>query len=153
MPSLKEYRNRIASVKSTRKITSAMKMVAASKLRRAQHQAEASQPYATKMFDMLSRLVSKINIDTTSPFLLAGTGNQDTHLLVVITSDRGLCGPYNGSVLRTASAHLRSTPAAQPMQGVCGPPISLTRPSYRPPPITVPCAPSAVVTNSKAVWL
>ncbi len=107
MPSLKEYRNRIASVKSTRKITSAMKMVAASKLRRAQHQAEASQPYATKMFDMLSRLVARINIDTTSPFLLAGTGNQDTHLLIVITSDRGLCGGFNGSIVRKARAQIR----------------------------------------------
>ncbi|MDE2337617.1 MAG: F0F1 ATP synthase subunit gamma [Alphaproteobacteria bacterium] len=107
MPSLKEYRNRIASVKSTRKITSAMKMVAASKLRRAQIQAEASHPYAAKMFDMLSRLVAKINIDDSSPFLLAGTGNQDTHLLVVITSDRGLCGGFNGSIVRKARAQIR----------------------------------------------
>jgi F-type H+-transporting ATPase subunit gamma len=107
MPSLKEYRNRIVSVKSTRKITSAMKMVAASKLRRAQQQAEASQPYATRMFDMLSRLVSKINIDNSSPFLLAGTGNQDTHLLIVITSDRGLCGGFNSSIVRQARLKIR----------------------------------------------
>ena len=107
MPSLKEYRNRIASVKSTRKITSAMKMVAASKLRRAQVQAEASQPYATRMFDMLSRLVSRINVDETSPFLLAGTGNNEKHLLVVITSDRGLCGGFNGSIARMARLKIR----------------------------------------------
>src|SRR4051812_33891230 len=107
MPSLKEYRNRIASVKSTRKITSAMKMVAASKLRRAQHQAEASQPYAKKMFDMLSRLVSRIDIDSSSPFLLAGTGNHDTHLLIVVTSDRGLCGGFNGSISRLAKLKIR----------------------------------------------
>ena len=107
MPTLKEYRNRIASVKSTRKITSAMKMVAASKLRRAQLQAEASQPYSKRMFDMLSRLVSKINIDDSSPFLLAGTGNQNVHLLIVITSDRGLCGGFNGSIARMARLQIR----------------------------------------------
>jgi F-type H+-transporting ATPase subunit gamma len=107
MPSLKEYRNRITSVKSTRKITSAMKMVAASKLRRAQQQAEASQPYASRMFDMLTRLVSRINIDNSSPFLLAGTGNQNTHLLVVITSDRGLCGGFNSSIARLARLKVR----------------------------------------------
>ena len=94
-------------MKSTRKITSAMKMVAASKLRRAQHQAEASQPYAKRMFDMLSRLVSKINIDDASPVLLAGTGNQDVHLLIVITSDRGLCGGFNGSIARMARLKVR----------------------------------------------
>src|ERR1035437_8819485 len=98
MPSLKEYRNRIASVKSTRKIPSAMKMGAASKLRRAQQHAEASQPYSKRMFDMLSRLVSKINVDDASPFLLAGTGNQNVHLVIAITSDRGLCGGFNGSI-------------------------------------------------------
>jgi F-type H+-transporting ATPase subunit gamma len=108
MPSLKEYRNRIASVKSTRKITSAMKMVAASKLRRAQTQAEASQPYAKRMADMLQRLVANINIDSSSPVLLAGTGNQNVHLLVVITSDRGLCGGFNGSIARLARLKVRS---------------------------------------------
>ncbi len=107
MPSLKEYRNRIASVKSTKKITSAMKMVAASKLRRAQQQAEASQPYALRMFNMLSRLVANINIDDSSPVLLAGTGNQQVHLLVVITSDRGLCGGFNGSIARLARLKVR----------------------------------------------
>lgn len=107
MPSLKEYRNRIASVKSTKKITSAMKMVAASKLRRAQQQAEASQPYAVRMSSMLSRLVANINIDTTSPVLLGGTGNQNVHLLLVITSDRGLCGGFNGSIARLARLRVR----------------------------------------------
>lgn len=104
MPSLKEFRNRIASVKSTRKITSAMKMVAASKLRRAQQAAEASQPYATKMADMLSRLVANIDINETSPALIAGTGKDQIHLLLVVTSDRGLCGGFNGSISRLARA-------------------------------------------------
>ena len=108
MPSLKEYRNRIASVKSTRKITSAMKMVAASKLRRAQSQAEASQPYAKRMSDMLGRLVANVNIDDSSPVLLAGTGNQNTYLLIVITSDRGLCGGFNGSIARLARLKVRT---------------------------------------------
>src|SRR5690606_29582797 len=107
MPSLKEFRNRIASVKSTRKITSAMKMVAASKLRRAQLQAEASQPYAVKMAGMLSRLVANVDINETSPLLLAGTGNQDVHLLIVVTSDRGLCGGFNGSIVRLARLKIR----------------------------------------------
>lgn len=102
MPSLKDYRNRIASVKSTRKITSAMKMVAASKLRRAQQAAEASQPYATRMAAMLSRLVSNIDINQNSPVLLAGTGKQDVQLIVLVTSDRGLCGGFNATVIRLA---------------------------------------------------
>lgn len=107
MPSLKEFRNRIASVKSTRKITSAMKMVAASKLRRAQQQAEASQPYAVRMSDMLARLVANVDINETSPLLLGGTGNQNVHLLVVVTSDRGLCGGFNGSISRLARQKIR----------------------------------------------
>lgn len=111
MPSLKEYRNRIASVKSTRKITSAMKMVAASKLRRAQMQAEASQPYASRMADMLSRLAANIDVNESSPFLIAGSGKDDVHLLVVITSDRGLCGGFNGSVVRMAKQKIRDLTA------------------------------------------
>jgi F-type H+-transporting ATPase subunit gamma len=107
MPSLKEFRNRIVSVKSTRKITSAMKMVAASKLRRAQHQAEASQPYAVRMSNMLGRLVANVQINDTTPVLLAGTGNQNVHLLIVITSDRGLCGGFNGSIARMARLKVR----------------------------------------------
>lgn len=107
MPSLKDFRNRIASVKSTRKITSAMKMVAASKLRKAQTQAEASQPYATRMASMLTRLVSNIDINENSPVLIAGTGKQDVHLLVVMTSDRGLCGGFNATVVRLARLKIR----------------------------------------------
>ena len=102
MPSLKEFRNRIASVKSTRKITSAMKMVAASKLRRAQSQAEASQPYAARMADMLGRLVSNMDSSQVSSPLMSGTGRDDVHLLLVVTSDRGLCGGFNGSIVRLA---------------------------------------------------
>ena len=107
MPSLKEFRNRIASVKSTRKITSAMKMVAASKLRRAQLQAEASQPYASRMAAMLSRLVAKMDASGAAPLLMSGTGRDDVQLLVVITSDRGLCGGFNGSVVRLARQKIR----------------------------------------------
>lgn len=111
MPSLKDFRNRIASVKSTRKITSAMKMVAASKLRRAQAQAEQSQPYARRMAAMLGRLAANINVGAHSPVLIAGTGKDDVHLLVVVTSDRGLCGGFNGSVVRLARQKIRALEA------------------------------------------
>ena len=94
-------------MKSTRKITSAMKMVAASKLRRAQSQAEASQPYATRMASMLGRLVASIDINQSAPALLAGTGRDDVHMLVVITSDRGLCGGFNGSIVRLTRQKVR----------------------------------------------
>lgn len=107
MPSLKDFRNRIVSVKSTRKITSAMKMVAASKLRRAQQQAEASQPYAVRMAGMLSRLVANTQINSSSPVLIAGTGKDDVHLLVVMTSDRGLCGGFNATITRLARLKIR----------------------------------------------
>ncbi len=107
MPSLKDFRTRIASVKSTRKITSAMKMVAASKLRRAQLQAEASRPYAKKMAEMLSRLVSNVTINAQSPFLLGGTGRDQNYLLVVVTSDRGLAGGFNAFVTRLARQRIR----------------------------------------------
>jgi len=100
MPSLKDLKNRIASVKSTRKITSAMKMVAASKLRRAQEQAEAARPYAMRMGRMLNSLVADLVITETTPRLIAGTGVEKTVLLVVVTSDRGLCGAFNGSIVR-----------------------------------------------------
>jgi F-type H+-transporting ATPase subunit gamma len=102
MPSLKDLRMRIDSVKSTQKITSAMKMVAAAKLRRAQEQAEAARPYAERMERMLGSLAgSMASTEGASP-LLAGTGKQDTHLLVVMTSDRGLCGAFNSSIVREA---------------------------------------------------
>jgi len=112
MPSLKEYRNRIASVKSTRKITSAMKMVAASKLRRAQSQAEASQPYARRMADMLARLVANMDGGESPSALMSGTGRDDVHLLVVITSDRGLCGGFNGAVVRLTRQKIQELTAA-----------------------------------------
>ena len=102
MPSLRDYRDRIKSVKSTRKITSAMKMVAASKLRRAQEQAEASQPYARSMAAMLARLAANVVISPASPKLLAGTGSDKRHLLVVVTADRGLCGGFNATVAKAA---------------------------------------------------
>jgi F-type H+-transporting ATPase subunit gamma len=102
MPSLKDYRDRIASVKSTKKITSAMKMVAASKLKKAQDQAEASQPYAKAMGEMLARVASGVTITDASPKLLIGTGSDQTHLLIVVTSDRGLCGGFNGNLVRKA---------------------------------------------------
>lgn len=106
MPSLKEYRNRIASVKSTKKITSAMKMVAASKLKKAQEQAEASQPYARAMASMMARVAANLP-DGSGPRLLVGTGKDDTHLLVVVTSDRGLCGGFNANLLRRARNEIR----------------------------------------------
>ena len=102
MPSLKDYRDRIASVKSTKKITSAMKMVAASKLKKAQDQAEASQPYARAMAEMLQRVAAGVTVTDASPKLLIGTGSDQTHLLVVVTSDRGLCGGFNGNLVRLA---------------------------------------------------
>lgn len=102
MPNLRDYRDRIKSVKSTRKITSAMKMVAASKLRRAQEQAEASQPYARSMAGMLSRLSANVVINAASPKLLAGTGDDQKHLIVVVTADRGLCGGFNTNAVKKA---------------------------------------------------
>ncbi|MDD5586097.1 MAG: F0F1 ATP synthase subunit gamma [Alphaproteobacteria bacterium] len=102
MPSLKDLKNRIVSVKSTRKITSAMKMVAASKLRRAEDQAKAARPYAQSMARMMSTLAGRLEINETTPKLITGTGKEETVLLIVATSDRGLCGFFNGSVVREA---------------------------------------------------
>lgn len=102
MPSLRDYRDRIKSVKSTRKITSAMKMVAASKLRRAQEQAEASQPYAQTMAQILARVSANVTITPSSPKLLAGTGSDQRHLLIVVTADRGLCGGFNAYIAKAA---------------------------------------------------
>lgn len=107
MPSLKEYRNRIASVKSTRKITSAMKMVAASKLKKAQEQAEASQPYARAMGEMMARVAANVVIGPNSPKLLVGTGKSDVHMVVLMTSDRGLCGGFNGNIIRRTRQEIR----------------------------------------------
>lgn len=102
MPSLKEYRDQIKSIKSTRKITSAMKMVAASKLRRAQEQAQASQPYARMMADIMARVAANVTIGPDSSPLLIGTGSDQRHLLVVVTADRGLCGGFNANLIREA---------------------------------------------------
>jgi len=108
MPSLRDYRDRIKSVKSTRKITSAMKMVAASKLRRAQEQAEASQPYAVSMSEMLARLAANVTITAASPKLLAGTGSDKRHLLVLVTADRGLCGGFNAYAVKALKQQVAS---------------------------------------------
>src|SRR5271154_1285040 len=101
MPSLKDLRNRIASVRSTQKITKAMQMVAASKLRRAQAAAEAARPYADKVEAVLSNLASA-SAGGQAPRLLAGTGGDKTQLLVVCTGERGLCGAFNTSIVRLA---------------------------------------------------
>ena len=107
MASLKDLRNRINSVKQTQKITSAMKMVAASKLRRAQEQAEAARPFAERMSRMLANLAASVPDIENAPPLLAGTGKQDVHLLVVATADRGLCGGFNSSIARGARRRIR----------------------------------------------
>lgn len=102
MASLKEMRNRIASVKATRKITKAMQMVAAAKLRRAQEAAQAARPYAERMDAVMSGVASRIGeVENGSP-LLVGTGKDDVHLLVVMTAERGLCGGFNGNIARLA---------------------------------------------------
>ncbi len=100
MASLKELRIRIASVKSTQKITKAMQMVASSKLRRAQENAEAARPYAIRMEGMLRAIAESVAGNDNAPAMLAGSGASDTHLLVVTSSDRGLCGGFNSSIAR-----------------------------------------------------
>ena len=102
MPSLKDLRNRIASVKSTQKITKAMQMVAVSKLRRAQAAAEAARPYADKIEAVLTNLAGGMGAGNQGPRLLAGTGADQTHLLLVCTGERGLCGAFNTSIVRLA---------------------------------------------------
>jgi len=111
MPSLKALRTRINSVKSTQKITSAMKMVAASKLRRAQQQAEAARPYAERMERMLRALAASVAGSPTAPQLLVGTGKDQVHLLIAVTADRGLAGAFNsqvGRATRTLARRLES---------------------------------------------
>ena len=112
MPSLKDLRVRIRSVRSTQKITSAMKMVAASRLRRAQEQAEAARPYAQRMERVLGSLAGRMASLPGAPPLLVGTGQDETHLLVVATSDRGLAGGFNASILREARRRIRELEAA-----------------------------------------
>src|ERR671916_2634319 len=105
MASLKDLRNRIASVKATQKITKAMQMVAAAKLRRAQNAAEAARPFAERMGQVLSNIAGTITPGPESPRLLAGTGADRVHLLVVCTAERGLCGAFNSSIARLARDH------------------------------------------------
>jgi F-type H+-transporting ATPase subunit gamma len=112
MASLKALKNRIASVKSTQKITKAMKMVAAAKLRRAQQTAEAARPYSERMAGVMASLAGSIQPGPQSPKLLAGTGKDDTHLLVVCTSDRGLAGAFNSNIVRAARRKAEELQAA-----------------------------------------
>jgi F-type H+-transporting ATPase subunit gamma len=106
MPSLKDLKNRIASVKNTRKITKAMQMVAAAKLRRAQEAAESARPFAERMEAVVSGLAASVAGSDSAPRLLAGTGADQTHLLVVMTSERGLCGGFNSSIVRLAKTRI-----------------------------------------------
>lgn len=106
MPSLKELKNRINSVTATQKITKAMQMVAAAKLRRAQEAAEAARPYAERMATVLSNVAQSTQGDD-APRLMKGTGADNVHLLVVCTADRGLCGGFNSSIARKARDHVR----------------------------------------------
>ncbi|MBF9024687.1 F0F1 ATP synthase subunit gamma [Rhodobacterales bacterium HKCCD6035] len=106
MPSLKDLKTRIESVKSTRKITKAMQMVAAAKLRRAQEAAEAGRPYAEKMAAVIGGLAASVVGSDSAPRLLAGTGQDQTHLLVVMTAERGLCGGFNSTIARLAKARI-----------------------------------------------
>ena len=106
MPSLKDLRNRIASVKATQKITKAMQMVAAAKLRRAQTAAEAARPYATRMEAVLANLATALKGREGGPPLMVGTGRDQVHLLVVCTAERGLCGAFNSSIVRLAREHI-----------------------------------------------
>ncbi len=105
MPSLKDLRNRIASVKATRKITKAMQMVAAAKLRRAQEAAVAARPYSERMASVLANLSSAMEGMAGAPRLLAGTGSDQVHLLIVATAERGLCGGFNSSIAKLAREH------------------------------------------------
>jgi F-type H+-transporting ATPase subunit gamma len=105
MPSLKDLRNRIASTKATQKITKAMQMVAASKLRRAQAAAEAARPYAERMGQVLGNIAASVGALGSAPKLLAGSGREQVHLLVVCTAERGLCGAFNSSIARLARDH------------------------------------------------
>ena len=106
MPNLKDLKVRINSVKSTQKITSAMKMVAAAKLRRAQEYAEEARPYSARMDRMIAALAGKMS-DVGGPKLLAGTGKDDCYLLVVMTADRGLCGGFNSTIVRASRKRIR----------------------------------------------
>ncbi|MCE8008482.1 F0F1 ATP synthase subunit gamma [Aestuariivita sp.] len=112
MPSLKDLKNRIESVKSTRKITKAMQMVAAAKLRRAQDAAEQARPYTERFNAVMAGLAASVGGSDSAPKLLIGTGNDKTHLLVVMTSERGLCGGFNTNIVKKARAHAQELQAA-----------------------------------------
>ena len=112
MPSLKDLKNRIGSVKNTRKITKAMQMVAAAKLRRAQEAAEAARPYAERMNAVMAGLAAGVGQSDSAPRLLAGTGKDQVHLLVVMTAERGLCGGFNSTIVRLARARATELLAA-----------------------------------------
>jgi len=105
MPNLKDLKNRIESVKSTRKITKAMQMVAAAKLRKAQEAAEQARPYADKMSLVMNKITSSDNVSSSSP-LLTGNGKNNIHLIIIATSERGLCGAFNSSIVRLAKNHI-----------------------------------------------
>ena len=106
MANLKDLKNRISSVKNTRKITKAMQMVAAAKLRRAQESAEQSRPYAERFMGVLSGLAASVGKSEGAPKLLRGTGENQVHLLVVMTAERGLCGGFNSNIAKRARAHI-----------------------------------------------
>jgi len=112
MPSLKDLKNKIASVKNTRKITKAMQMVSAAKLRRAQDAAEAARPYAERMAAVMSGLAAGVGKSASAPKLLAGNGQDQVHLLVVMTAERGLCGGFNSTIVRLARARANELLAA-----------------------------------------
>ena len=105
MPNLKDLKNRIESVKNTRKITKAMQMVAAAKLRRAQDAAEASRPYSERFNAVLASLAASVGNSEHAPILLRGTGKQSVHLLIVMTAERGLCGGFNSNIAKLARSH------------------------------------------------
>ena len=112
MPSLKDLKNKIASIKNTRKITKAMQMVSAAKLRRAQEAAEAARPYAERMNAVMGGLAASVGGSASAPRLLAGTGSDQVQLLVVMTSERGLCGGFNSTIVRLARAKANELIAA-----------------------------------------
>ena len=105
MPNLKDLKNRIESVKNTRKITKAMQMVAAAKLRRAQDAAEASRPYSERFNAVLASLAASVGNSENAPVLLRGTGKHEVHLLIVMTAERGLCGGFNSNIAKLARSH------------------------------------------------
>src|SRR6478735_6783546 len=118
MPSLKDMRVRIAATKATQKITKAMQMVAASKLRRAQAAAEAARPYAQQMTKVLGNIAAAVGDLGAAPRLLVGTGGERVHLLLVCTAERGLCGPFNSAIVRLA--RLRSSMPKTSARKLCG---------------------------------